>query len=260
MPNAAPIPVKVRIVPSTVDGRQQLLTSYLINDTLAIDAGALAVGLTRAEQQRVRSIVITHTHYDHVASLPMFILDLFEDLREPINLFATPSDFAALQTYIFNPRMWVGLEILKNGHTELLAHRPLETGRSFTAEGLRLTPLAVTHTILTHGLLVEDAASAIFFTSDTGATEEAWEQVNACPKLRAVFIDLSFPNRLTELARISYHHSPETLVEEMAKIHPAATIYAIHLKTPYRDQIITEVEALAHPRLAIADVGREYVF
>lgn len=252
--------MKVRIVPSTVDRRHQLLTTYLINDTLAVDAGAISVGLTREEQMRLRSIVITHTHFDHVASLPLFIMDLFEDLREPINLFATPSDFEALETYIFNPRMWVGMEILKNEHTELLAHQPMTTGRSFIAEGLRLTPLPVTHTILTHGLLVEDETSAVFFTSDTSATDEAWQPVNECAKLRAVFIDLSFPNRLTELARVSCHHSPNTLFEEMKKIHPEATIYGIHLKTPHRDEIMAEVETLNHPRLAVAEVGREYQF
>jgi mRNA degradation ribonuclease J1/J2 len=237
-----------------------LLTSYLINDTLAVDAGALSIGLTREEQLRLRSIVITHTHFDHVASLPFLFMDLFEDLREPIKLFATPADFDALQTHLFNPRMWVGLEILKNEHTELLAHEPMAAGRSFTAEGLRLTPIPVTHTILTHGLLVEDETSAVFFTSDTSATERAWQAVNDCAKLRAVFIDLSFPNRLTELARVSCHHSPETLIEEMEKIHPDATVYAIHLKTPYRDQITAEVEVLNHPRLVIAEVGREYQF
>ncbi len=39
--------MKFRIIPSTADGRVQLLTTYLINDTLAIDAGALAIGLSR---------------------------------------------------------------------------------------------------------------------------------------------------------------------------------------------------------------------
>lgn len=252
--------VKVRIIPSTVDRRHQLLTSYLINDTLAVDAGALSVGLTREEQLRLRSIIITHTHFDHVASLPLFIMDLFEDLREPINLFATPADFEALQTYVFNPQMWVGMEILKNEYTELLAYQPMEAGRSFTVEGLSLTPIPVTHTVLTHGLLIEDEASAVFFTSDTSATEEAWQPVNECAKLRAVFIDLSFPNRLTELARVSCHHSTQTLVEEMEKIHPEATVYGIHLKTPYRDQIMAEVEALKHPRLVVAEIGREYQF
>jgi len=252
--------VRIRIVPSTRDGRHQLLTSYLINDTLAVDAGALSVGLSRAEQLRLRSIIITHTHLDHVASLPLLITDLFEDLREPLKLFATASDFEALSAHIFNPRMWIGLETLKNEHTELLSYQPMESGRSFTAEGLRVTPLPVSHTVLTHGLLVEDETSAVFFTSDTGPTERAWQAVNECAKLRAVLIDLSFPAALTELARVSGHHSTTTLVEEMKKIKPAATVYAIHLKTPYRDRIIAEIEALNDPRLTVAEVGREYLF
>lgn len=252
--------MKIRIVPSTRDGQHQLLTSYLINDTLAVDAGALAIGLTHAEQLRLRSIIITHTHFDHVASLPLFVMDLFEKLREPIKLFATRSDFEALRTHIFNPRMWVDLSILKNEHTELLAHQPMESGCSFTTEGLRITPIPVTHTILTHGMLIEDETSAVFFTSDTGATEHAWQTIEQCAKLRAVFIDLSFPSALTELGRASCHHSTLTLVEEMVKIKPAAMVYAVHLKTPYRDQIIAEVAALGHPRLAVAEVGRDYLF
>lgn len=252
--------MRIRIVPSTRDGRQQLLTSYLINDTLAVDAGALAVGLSREEQLRLRSIIITHTHIDHIASLPLFITDLFEDLREPVKLFATASDFEALRTYIFNPRMWIELDTLHNGHTELLIHHPMEAGQSFTAEGVRVTPVPVAHTILTHGLLVEDDESAVFFTSDTASTERAWLPVNACPKLRAIFIDLSFPAALTELARVSGHHSPTTLVDEMKKIKPEAMVYGVHLKTPYRDRILAEVEALENPRLKVAEVGREYRF
>ncbi|HZS08345.1 MAG TPA: MBL fold metallo-hydrolase [Blastocatellia bacterium] len=252
--------MKVRIVPSTRDGRHQLLTSYLVNDTLAVDAGALAVGLSTEEQRRLRSIIITHTHLDHIISLPLYITDLFDELREPVNLFATASDFEALRTYIFNPRVWIDWSILKNAHTELLAWRQYESGESFTAEGLKVTPIPVTHTVLTHALLVEDKNSAVLFTSDTGATDRVWEVANDCPKLRAVLIDLSFPAALTELGRVSKHHSVTTLLEEMEKINPAATVYGIHLKPMYRDQIMAEVEALDNPRLVIAEVGKEYNF
>jgi ribonuclease BN (tRNA processing enzyme) len=136
----------------------------------------------------------------------------------------------------------------------------MEAGGAFSTEGLRFTPVPVTHTILTHGLLVEDDSSAVFFTSDTSATDRAWQAANECAHLRAVFIDLSFPNELTELARVSCHHSTQTLAEEMAKINPAAMVYAVHLKSPYRDRIIEEVEALGDPRLLVAEIGREYLF
>lgn len=252
--------MRIRIVPSTRDGRGQLLTSYLINETLAVDAGALAIGLSREEQLALRAIVITHTHLDHTATLPMLVTDLFDDLREPIALYATPSDFDAIRQHIFNPRMWITLETLRNEHTELIKHHSIRAGHAFEAEGLRLLPIPVTHTVLTHGLLVEDENSALLFTSDTGATERIWQIANECEKLKAVFIDLSFPNALTELARVSLHHSPATLVEEIRKLRSDVTVYGVHLKAPYRDRIVAEIDAVNDPRLKVAEIGHDYEF
>lgn len=252
--------MRIRIVPSTSDGRHQLLTSYLINDRVSIDAGALAIGLSIEEQKQLRAIIITHAHLDHTISLPLFITDLFDELREPIALYATPSDFAAMREHLFNPRVWIPFEILRNQHTELLVHHPIHAGETFEVEGLRVTPVPVTHTVLTHAMLVEDEESAVLFTSDTSATEKIWQIANDCAKLRAVLIDLSFPSQLTELARISHHHSTTTLIEEMSKLRPDVTVYAIHLKTPYRERIIEEIAAIGDPRLVVAEVGREYEF
>jgi cAMP phosphodiesterase len=252
--------VKFKIVPSTRDGRHQLLTTYLINETLAIDAGAISIGLSLQEQLRLRSIVITHSHLDHIFSLPLFVVNFFEQIKEPINLFATQADFDVLGQYIFNQRVWVPLEKLKNAQTELIRYHPFNSGDSFFAEGLKITAIPVTHTVQTHGLLVEDDKTALLFTSDTGATERIWQVAAECRKLRAVFIDLSFPNRMTDLARLSYHHSPLTLIEELSKIKPEIQIYAIHLKVAYRDQIESEVATLNHSRIVVAEVGREYEF
>jgi cAMP phosphodiesterase len=252
--------MKFRIVPSTADGRVQLLTTYLINDTLAIDAGALAIGLSREEQLRIRSIIITHTHLDHIFSLPLYLTDLFEEINEPVRLYATHSDFDALRQYIFNHRMWIPLDLMKNDEGDLISFQPIRSSEVFFAEGLKVTPVEVTHTILTHGLVVEDDRSALLFTSDTGATENIWRTPIERDKLRAIFIDLSFPNRLTELARVSQHHSPATLLEEMSKMRPDTPIYAVHVKAAYRDQIIEEIESLNNPRIIVAEVGREYHF
>lgn len=252
--------MKFKIVPSTRAGRGQLLTSYLINDTLAIDAGSLAIGLTLEEQLRIRSIVITHAHLDHIISLPLLVTDLFDQLREPINLYATPSDFEAVKEHLLTQRVWITVETMKNSHTDLIAYHPIRSHESFFAEGLKITPIPVTHTILTHGLIVEDDNASLLFTSDTGATERIWQTAQKCRNLRAVFIDLSFPSKLTELARISCHHSPETLLEELPKIKSDAPIFAVHVKAAYYDQVEAEIRALANPRIQVAEIGREYEF
>lgn len=252
--------MKFRIVPSTTDGRVQLLTTYLINDSLAIDAGAVAIGLSREEQLRIRSIILTHTHLDHVFSLPLYLTDLFEDIREPIRLYATESDFDDLRRYLFNHQMWIPLDLMKNSEGSLISYNPIRSGVSFITEGLKVTPIEVTHTIPTHGLIVEDEKSALLFTSDTGATEKIWRTPIERNKLRAIFIDLSFPNRLTDLARVSQHHSPATLIEEMSKMNPDTPIFAVHVKAAYRDQVIEEIKSLKNPRIIVAEVGREYHF
>ncbi|MEP7341866.1 MAG: MBL fold metallo-hydrolase [Acidobacteriota bacterium] len=252
--------MKFKIVPSTRDGRRQLLTSYLINDTLAIDAGALAIGLSPEEQLRIRSIVITHAHLDHILSLPLYLTDMFDELREPVNVYATESDFDAVKRHLLTDRVWITLETMKNSHTDLIAYHPVKTGESFFAEGLKITPIPVTHTILTHGLIIEDERSALLFTSDTGATERIWQLAQEHNNLRAIFIDLSFPNRLTDLARVSGHHSPATLLAELPKIKSDVPIFAVHLKAAYRDQVEAEIAALANPRIQVAEVGREYEF
>jgi len=252
--------VKFRIVPSTADGRVQLLTTYLINDTLAIDAGAIAIGLSSEEQLRIRSIIITHAHLDHIFSLPLYLTDMFEEIREPVRIYATRSDFDALRRHIFNTRVWITMDTMKNDGVSLISYQPIKSGQSFFTEGLKVTPVQVTHTVQTHGLIVEDDRSALLFTSDTGPTERIWQVARDCDKLRAIFIDLSFPNRMTELARVSQHHSPATLLDEMSKMNPDTPIYAVHVKAAYRDQIIEEIASLNNRRIIVAEVGREYEF
>src|SRR5690349_6092465 len=69
--------VKVALVPSAVsDGagaRGLFLTSYLVNDRVAVDAGGLGLIGDLEEQGAVRDIFLTHSHLDHVASLPLWL-------------------------------------------------------------------------------------------------------------------------------------------------------------------------------------------
>jgi ribonuclease BN (tRNA processing enzyme) len=44
---------------------------------VAVDAGSIAIALTNDQRAKVKDIIITHPHMDHVASLPIFIDDLY---------------------------------------------------------------------------------------------------------------------------------------------------------------------------------------
>ena len=49
------------------------MTSLLINDTLALDAGWVSEALSLKEQEKVKNILISHSHLDHTCTLPFLI-------------------------------------------------------------------------------------------------------------------------------------------------------------------------------------------
>ncbi|MBV9210006.1 MAG: MBL fold metallo-hydrolase, partial [Acidobacteria bacterium] len=113
--------MKIQLLPSTFDGAgratpEQRLTCFLIDDRVTIDAGSLALALTDEQRESVRDIIVTHPHMDHIASLPIFIDDLFGTLREPIRVHATEEVIAALEQDIFNWTVYPRFSDLKNDY------------------------------------------------------------------------------------------------------------------------------------------------
>src|SRR5436305_4722563 len=94
--------VKIKLLPSTIsaDGHvspEQRLSCFVVDGRVALDAGSIAIGLDDAERESVRDVIITHPHIDHLATLPIFVDDLFPSLKEPVRIPATQAfcDLAA---------------------------------------------------------------------------------------------------------------------------------------------------------------------
>ena len=49
-------------------------TSFLIDDDILLDAGSGAMRLTRAAMARIDHVFITHSHLDHILSLPLLLI------------------------------------------------------------------------------------------------------------------------------------------------------------------------------------------
>src|SRR5262245_63778615 len=67
-------PVDVVVLGSSgASSPERRSTSFLIGDELAIDAGSLASALSLPRARRVRTVLLTHRHLDHVKELPLFL-------------------------------------------------------------------------------------------------------------------------------------------------------------------------------------------
>ncbi len=71
--------MRVELLPSSVPASEaQFLVSFLIDDTVAIDAGSLGLLADLDRQRGVRHVFLTHEHVDHIASLPIFLENVYD--------------------------------------------------------------------------------------------------------------------------------------------------------------------------------------
>jgi ribonuclease BN (tRNA processing enzyme) len=113
----------------------------------------------------------------------------------------------------------------------------------------------------TTGLLLRQGSSSILFTSDTGPTNRIWDVANATEDLAAVITEVSFPNRMQDVADISLHMTPQTLAIELSKLRRQVPVYLYHFKPPYVDALRAELAATDLPhRVEELEQGRSYRF
>jgi ribonuclease BN (tRNA processing enzyme) len=223
------------------------MTSFLINGELALDAGSITQALSLEAQRRIRRIVLTHSHLDHTASIPFLVENTFGEQREALEILVTPQVLRTVKLHLFNNDTWPDFTRIPNDLLPALRLVQVEPRAPFSANGLRLTPVPVRHTVPTHGYLVEDADGAVLFTSDTGPTHEVWEVANRTAGLRAVIVEVSFPSRMQSVADVSLHLTPTTLAAELAKLKRDVPVYLYHLKPAYVDELRQELAATRFP-------------
>ena len=256
--------MKIKLLPSTIDaeGRaspEQRLSCFVVDGRVAIDAGSIAIGLDDSERASVRDVILTHPHMDHIATLPIFVDDLFASLEEPVRVHATREVCEMVARDVFNGTVYPPFQYFDNGRTRVLQFVPFEAGEEFRVAHLRVKAVPVSHIVPTVGLVLTDGRRTVAFSGDTAATEEFWQLVNREPRLDALFIESSFPNFLSKLAEKSGHLTPAALGEELRKLaHKDLDILAMHLKPSFRLQLIEELAALGVPRLSAMEPGREY--
>ena len=256
--------MRIQLLPSTFDanGRatlEQRLTCFLIDDCVAVDAGSLAIALSNEQRSRVRDIIVTHPHMDHIASLPIFIDDLYPTLKQPIRIYATPEVINLLERDVFNWNVYPRFSDLKNDYGPVMEYVPIPASGPFSVAHLTVTAVPVNHIVPTVGLIVSDGQKSVAFSSDTAETEDFWKVLNETPHVDALLIEASFPNRLAKLAAVSRHFTPATLGEELKKLnHNGLDIMTVHMKPAYREEIIEQLNALKIPNLRVMEPGKVY--
>jgi ribonuclease BN (tRNA processing enzyme) len=253
--------MKVELLPSSIPSTDaQFLVSFLVNDEVAIDAGAIGLLADISRQQRVRHVFLSHEHIDHIASLPILLENVYEPGPDCVELLGMEDVLDFIHRDIFNGRVWPDFFALSTGEDLFVRGTPLTLLQPVVRAGLTVTPIPVAHCIDTLGFLVDDGEAAVAFPSDTGPTNVLWDHLAAAPRLDAVFLEVSFPNRHADLAKATGHHCPATFAAEVAKLDRDLRWIVVHRKARFADEIAREIAALRLPNVELVKPGVTYEF
>jgi ribonuclease BN (tRNA processing enzyme) len=229
-------------------------TSFLIDDRIAVDCGAVTAALDPREQERVEHILLTHAHLDHLANLPFLLDNRFERQVRPIHLHAPEATLEVLRSDLFNNRLWPDFTALRNKKAVSVELHAVADGSAFDCGSYRVTTTAMVHPVPCCGYLVDDGTTSVFIAGDTGSAEGVRDACAGVANLAAIVIEVSWPNRMDELARISGHLTP-AMLDAAWPLHPTARIMVTHIKPFVHDEVVAELKVLGHPALTILQDG-----
>ena len=251
--------MRVTFVPSAPPGQPQLFTSYLIDGAVAVDAGCLDRAGDLRTLGAIKHVFLSHAHLDHVASLGPFLDAVYDGTGDCVTVYGHPHTLGCLRTDVFNNRLYPDFVHISTYRPPFLKLHELTPGVAVEVAGLRVTPVEVNHVVPALGYVVEDDYAAAVFPGDTAPTEEIWKVAEACPRLRAVFLECTFPDAMEWLAEVAKHLTPARYAGEVRKLGRPARFITVHLHARHRDAIVAELAALGLANVEIGEPGVTYL-
>jgi cAMP phosphodiesterase len=214
------------------------LTSFLVNDSILLDAGSPTEALSLEEQHGIRHICLSHTHLDHIKDIAFMAdnrsLKRLGGCKEnrTITIHTLAENNRTLKQHFLNNEIWPDFTCIPTKEDAILHLRDIEPEQSFELDGVTVTPILVNHPVPCTGFLLDQHGKQFIYTADTSTTDRIWEVANEQPNLKGIIVDCSFPNQYQYLADISGHLTPDGVINELKKFNGLGRIpvYLYHMK------------------------------
>lgn len=244
-----------------IGGRHLRTTSFLVDNDILLDAGSGVGDLSLAELTRIDHVFVTHSHLDHVTSIP-FLVDTVGGMRaKPITVHATAPTIEILRNHLFNWSIWPDFTEIPSAEAPFMRYEEVELGRTVRVDGRAFTPIPAVHTVPAIGYHLDSGGGSLVFTGDTGPNDELWKVVNRISDLKVLIIETAFSNKERQLAEVSKHLCPSMLADELAKLERRPEVWITHLKPGEIELTMEEVEAVAgNIRPRMLQNGQQFEF
>ncbi|MBE9483023.1 MAG: MBL fold metallo-hydrolase [Chloroflexi bacterium] len=228
-----------------LESQNTRLMSLLIDDTLAIDAGCLTSSLSFPAQQRLKAILLTHQHYDHIRDVPTLALHLALQ-NATINIYSIQAVYDALSTHLLDGKLYPKF-LEQPPQNPTIKFTIVEAYKIKQVEGYDILAIPVNHTVPTVGYQITSPdGKAVFYTGDTGpGLANCWRYVSP----RLLFIEVTAPDSYEEFAKGLGHLTPALLKRELISFQEVKgylpQVVVVHINPNLEEEIAAEIAAVA---------------
>ena len=239
------------------ESKNTRLVSFLIDDVLAVDAGSLVSELTFPEQKKIKAILLSHGHYDHIRAIPAFA---FNNSDRTTKVIATSKTLEILSSHLIDgvvyPKFTSEASFLRKATLQLVSVEPLVRQE---IEGYDILAVPMRHNLDGVGFEITSRdRKTLFYTGDTGpGLSSIWGNIS--PQL--IITDVTWPNNLANAAKDAGHLCPEMLKEELIEFRRVNNylprVAVIHVSPQHEPEIEKEVREVAKSLGTSIDIAHE---
>ena len=218
-------------------------TSFLLDHDVLVDAGTGVGDLTLDELSGIDHVLLTHSHLDHIAALPLMVDATAARRSAPLQVYALQATIDALKAHIFNNTIWPDFSKIPTPAAPYIRFHPVAPGQTLQLAGKQVEVLPAVHTVPAVGYAVAMGNGYWVFTGDTAHNPALWARINQLD-VALLIIETAFSDHECDLAKRSAHLAPHALAGELDFIEQGKNypIYITHTKPAETELIMAEIQ------------------
>jgi phosphoribosyl 1,2-cyclic phosphodiesterase len=242
------------------------LTSLLIDGILAIDAGGLTSVLSLPEQKKVKTVLLTHHHFDHTRDLVTLAANAAYYWQGQLKVYALRYTLDVVTSCLLDGKIYSNFLEYPSREKPTLILEAIEPYSKKSIAGYDVLALPVKHSVPTVGYQItssdvqhsSELSAGLFYTGDTTVgISDCWQHIS--PQL--LIAEVIGPNKYGDWLKKAGHLSAELLKEELTQFRQLKgylpRIIIIHIGNLFEQEIKEEVAQVAQELEADISLGYE---
>ena len=235
------------------------LTSLLIDGALVVDAGGLTSALSLPQQKKIKTVLLTHHHFDHARDLVTLAANAGYYWRRQLVVYALRYTLDIVTNCLLDGKIYANFFEYPSKEKPTLILEAIEPYGRKTIAGYDVLAVPVKHSVPTVGYQITSSdGKSLFYTGDTTVgISDCWQHIS--PQL--LITEVAGPNKYGDWLKKAGHLCAEFLKEELIQFRRLKRylprVIVIHIGNPYEQEIKEEVAQVAQELEADMSLGYE---